>query len=174
MISRQVYSAMAALVCAGLGSQWSFASGAPPAIPQDLAPPAGEQLKLRLSAKGVQIYQCQGGEWKFQAPEATLFDHHGKKVGKHYAGPTWESKDGSTVVGELKAKDDGPDSKAIPWLLLHAKSNTGHGLFSSVSSIQRLQTHGGKAPSQGCDASSADQTVRVPYRASYYFYTSQP
>ncbi|CAN5925593.1 hypothetical protein BH11MYX4_BH11MYX4_06510 [soil metagenome] len=32
-------------------------------------------------------------------PEATLFGHHGRVAGKHYAGPTWEANDGSTVVG---------------------------------------------------------------------------
>ena len=174
MIPRQAYSAVVALACVGLWCQPSVAGGAVPKVPQDLQPPAGEQLQLRFSAKGVQIYQCQSGEWKFQAPEATLFDHHGKAAGKHYAGPTWEASDGSTVVGELKAKADSPDPQAIPWLLLHAKSNSGQWLFSTISSIQRLQTHGGKAPSQSCGAANADRSVRVPYRANYYFYSAKP
>src|SRR5437016_7647191 len=30
----------------------------------------------------------------------------GRSLGKHYAGPTWESVDGSTVVGEAKARSE--------------------------------------------------------------------
>jgi len=48
----------------------------------------------------------------------------GNKIAKHYAGTTWESNDGSKVVGEVKAKDNGPDPNAIPWLLLSAKSTS--------------------------------------------------
>ncbi len=108
-------------------------------------------------ATGVQIYACAARkddaakfEWTLVAPEAELFDAAGKKIGRHYAGPTWEATDGSKVVGELKARDDGPDPNAIPWLLLAAKSTSGSGVLSKTTSIQRLRTVGGKAPSEGC------------------------
>jgi hypothetical protein len=143
-------------------------------VAQALSPPADQVLKLKLRGSGVQIYQCTDGAWKFQAPEAKLSDESGRVVGKHYAGPTWESVDGSTVVGEVKAHDDGPDALAIPWLLLQAKSTTGDGMFSRVRSIQRLRTTGGKAPSKPCDAGNANQIERVPYTAQYYFYTAKP
>ena len=90
-----------------------------------------------------------------------------KKIGKHYAGPTWESNDGSKVVGEVKANDDGPDATAIPWLLLSAKATSGQGVFSPVKSIQRLYTSGGKAPAAGCDAAHTGQEARVAYKARY-------
>ena len=57
-------------------------------------------------------------EWIFRAPDATLTDWSGRALGKHYAGPTWEAADGSRVLGEVRARDPGPDPKAIPWLLL--------------------------------------------------------
>jgi hypothetical protein len=97
-------------------------------------------------------------------------DAAGKRLGKHYAGPTWESLDGSTVVGEVKARDPGPDPQAIPWLLLTAKSTTGTGVFAQTKSIQRVQTAGGAAPSQPCSVANATQLARVPYTAKYYFY----
>jgi hypothetical protein len=81
----------------------------------------------------VQIYECKPTanparfEWVLRAPEAELFDTSGKKIGKHYAGPTWELSDGSKVIGELRARDDGPDVNAIPWLLLSVKSSAGGG-----------------------------------------------
>ena len=113
-------------------------------------------------------------EWSFKAPEAELFDSDGKKIGRHYAGPTWEANDGSKVVGEVKAKDNGPDPNAIPWLLLSAKSTSGSGIFSQTQSIQRLNTVGGQAPAEGCNQAQFGKETRVPYKAKYYFYIARP
>lgn len=153
----------------------------PPAAPETLRPPANQVLAFETLATGVQIYECKASrdqpalfEWVFTAPEAELFDSTGRKVGKHYAGPTWESTDGSTVVGEVRARDGGPDPNAIPWLLLSAKSHSGTGVFSQISSIQRLQTVEGKAPSSPCGRENAEQVARVPYKAAYYFYVAKP
>lgn len=152
----------------------------PPDTPQELRAPADQVLALEALASGVQIYECSANQdqparfdWVFKAPEAELFDRTGRRVGKHYAGPTWESTDGSLVVGEVKARDAGPDPGAIPWLLLSAKSNSGTGVFSQIKSIQRLQTVGGKAPSTPCSQDNAKQVVRVPYKAAYYFYAAK-
>jgi hypothetical protein len=157
----------------------SSPSGAPPDAPEALRPPADQVLALEAFATGAQIYECAASqdqptrfEWVFKAPEAELFDKAGRQIGKHYAGPTWEATDGSAVVGELKARDSGPDPSAIPWLLLSAKSTTGTGVFSQIKSIQRLQTVGGKAPSEACSRDNAQQVVRVPYKATYYFYVA--
>jgi hypothetical protein len=151
----------------------------PPDAPEELRPPVDQVLKLEALATGVQIYECSANkdqperfEWVLKAPEAELSDRTGRKVGRHYAGPTWQSADGSGVVGEVKARAAGPDPSAIPWLLLSAKSNSGNGVFSQIKSIQRLQTVGGKAPSEPCGQANAQQVVRVPYKASYYFYVA--
>ena len=95
-------------------------------------------------------------------------------IAKHYAGPTWESNDGSKVVGEVKAKDNGPDPNAIPWLALSAKSTSGPGVFSQVKSIQRVDTVGGKAPNEACSQSQAGKVARVGYKATYNFYVAKP
>ena len=151
-----------------------------PDVPDTLKVPATQQLSLAAQASGVQIYECKASkddatrfEWAFKAPEAELFDAAGKKIGKHYAGPTWESNDGSKVVGEVKAKDDGPDHDAIAWLLLGAKSTSGAGVFAQIQSIQRVHTAGGKAPAQGCDQAQAGKEARVNYKATYYFYSAK-
>jgi hypothetical protein len=128
-------------------------------------------------AKGNQIYECQGGDggpyaWKLLGPEADLADESAKPIGKHYAGPTWESTDGSKVVAEVSARADAPGGQAIPWLLLKAKSASGPGTtFAKVTSVQRVDTFGGMAPSSGCEAQHAGAQEKVPYRATYYFYT---
>jgi hypothetical protein len=151
-----------------------------PAVPSHLKPPAGQKLAFKADAVGVQIYVCALNksdptrfEWEFKAPEAELFDASGKKIGIHYAGPTWESTDGSKVVGEIKARDDGPDAGAIPWLLLGAKSNAGTGVFAATASIQRIHTVGGKTPVDGCTGTQFSKESRVPYKAAYYFYVAQ-
>ena len=93
--------------------------GTIPLVPENLRTPATEVLSLETEATGVQIYECNASkdqptrfEWVFRAPEADLFDRAGNNIGKHYAGPTWESNDGSKVVGEVKAQIAGPDSGA--------------------------------------------------------------
>jgi len=164
---------LAAAGCAGTPAP----TPTPPNVPPALRPPAGQTLFLEALATGVQIYECAAKadapatfEWAFRAPEASLADRAGRPLGKHYAGPTWESLDGSSAVGEVKARDPGPDTTAIPWLLLAAKATNGAGVFAQTKSVQRLQTVGGLAPSMPCGAANAKQVVRVPYTATYYFY----
>src|SRR5258708_9125228 len=149
--------------------------------PEHHRSPAGKTLSLLPPATGVQIYECGAikadparFEWVFKAPEADLFDLSGKKIGRHYAGRTWESSDGSKVVGEVKARDDGPAATAIPWLLLAAKSTSGNGVFGRTQSVQRLYTVGGKAPAGGCSKAQLGKEARVPYKATYYFYLTKP
>ncbi len=153
----------------------------PADLPAPLRAPAGQTAFVEALATGVQIYECapKSGEssafvWTFRAPEATLSDRSGRALGKHYAGPTWESIDGSKVVGQVKASDPGPDPAAIPWLLLTAKSTSGTGTFAQAASIQRVKTVGGIAPTERCDATNAAQIARVPYTATYYFYRVGP
>jgi hypothetical protein len=145
----------------------------PPLPSPTLAVPAGNRLAFFFDATGVQIYACQtNGAWTFQAPEATLYGRKGKVEGSHYAGPTWESKDGSQVVGS-KLAGFAPDPTAIPWLLLKAISHAGDGRMEDVTYVQRLETVGGLAPTTGCDADHPGAVARVDYSATYYFYRAQ-
>jgi hypothetical protein len=150
------------------------ASTAQTDMPAALALSPDEVVVLKLFAKGTQNYECRSKqdapgqhEWALVAPEADLFDGTGKKIGKHYAGPTWEStEDGSKVVGAVKARADSPEPDAIPWLLLAAKEAAGKGTFARITSVQRAETHGGKPPAGGCQPG---ETRKVPYSAVYYF-----
>jgi hypothetical protein len=67
------------------------------------------------------------------APLADLLDTSGKKVAVHYAGPSWESEDGSKLVAEFKARNDEPVGNAISCLMRAAKSNTGNGVFRKAT-----------------------------------------
>ena len=152
---------------------------APSSIPDAIKAPATSKLTLTVTASGVQIYECRAKkddptqfEWVLKAPAADLFDASGKKVGWHYGGPTWESVDGSKVVGEVKGRFESPDG-AVPWLLLSAKKAEGKGVFGKVSSIQRISTEGGKAPAGGCEAAQSGKELRVNYSATYLFYVQK-
>ena len=148
-------------------------------VPDKLKPPASESLAMMVPAKGVQIYECrtkkdQAGdyEWAFVAPEADLFDTSGRKIGRHYAGPHWESTDGSKIAGTVNASTDAPQADAIPWLLLVTKSVGSLGSFSKITSIQRVNTVGGVAAKTGCSQSAVGTTARIAYAADYYFLTA--
>lgn len=145
-------------------------------VPQQLQPPAGERVFLKVHAKGDQIYTCKAVDtqftWTLRAPDAKLFDNDGKPFGKHFGGPSWEANDGSRVSGKAVANAT-PNADSIPWLLVHVISHDGSGVLSPATSIQRLNTKGGNAPASGCDASHIGQEVRVPYSALYVFYKAK-
>ena len=151
-----------------------------PAVPAALDPGSDQSSLITISAKGVQIYECRaqtdkpaGHQWVFVAPEAELFDARGLSIGSHGAGPFWQERDGSRIVGSVKARADAPDRDAIAWLLLSSKAVGAQGAFSKVTSIQRINTAGGLAPATGCNAASVGAAARVPYTADYRFFSAR-
>jgi len=156
------------------------ASAPPPPLPASLAPDANESLAMVVAAKGVQIYECRAAkdaadkyEWTFVAPEAELFDAVGRTIGRHGAGPNWQARDGSKVIGTVKARADAPIAGAIPWLLLRTKDAGPDGAFSKVTSIQRVNTVGGVMPAAGCTRDTTGTTARVAYTADYRLFTTR-
>ena len=116
--------------------------------------------------RGVQIYTCTQSQWALTAPEAKLYEKD-KQVGTHSAGPTWTWSDGSSVTGTVLQKL--PSATSIPWLLLTARpAGNATGALSHVTYVRRSDTRGGLAPATPC---TEGQTTRVPYSATYTFYT---
>ena len=153
-----------------LMSQGSVAAEVPVAI---AAP--GEVLITTAHAVGAQVYECKfdsAGKlaWQFREPIATLFIA-GKTVGRHYAGPSWEMTDGSAVTGKFAAQAPGAAPNDIPLLRLETASWRGTGQLSRITTIQRLNTRGGRADAL-CD--SAGTYLSVPYTADYAFYRKAP
>jgi hypothetical protein len=147
-----------------------------PDVPEKIKAPASEVVVLRSLASGSQIYTCQQSPdakygWTLKAPDAELRDAKGAVIGKHYAGPAWKHNDGSEVTGKAVARVDSPDSDSIPWLLVTASGHSGEGVFSRVTSIQRIHTHAGQPPSGAdCNASKQGQETKSSYTAEYVFY----
>lgn len=147
----------------------------PPDVPDAIQAPAGEEVVLYAHATGSQIYTCQAAadgkfSWTLKAPEAELHDRKDKVIGQHLAGPSWKLKDGSEVTGKAAAHVDALDPGSIPWLLVKVVGHSGNGLLTSVTTIQRVRTHGGQPPAEGCDAAHHDAETKSSYSADYYFY----
>ena len=76
-------------------------------VPVELMPPEGHVMLFKAMAEGAQIYVCKAKaddpdrlEWVLKGPDADLFDEQGGRIGRHFAGPTWEAlDDGSKVIG---------------------------------------------------------------------------
>jgi hypothetical protein len=158
---------------------WSSPANAqeasPPEVPASVQTRPGEKVVLLAHASGSQIYVCRVGTdgrvtWTLKAPEAELTDRNGKVIGNHSAGPTWKLKDGSEVSGKTLAHVDSPDPAAIPWLLVSVVNHSGKGVLTNVTMIQRVHTHGGNPPLEGCDESHRDAQTKSSYTADYYFY----
>jgi hypothetical protein len=135
----------------------------------------GEVLITTAHAVGAQVYECKfdsAGKlaWQFREPIATLFIAR-KTVGRHYAGPSWEMSDGSAVTGKVAAQAPGAAPNDIPLLKLEAASWRGTGQLSRITTIQRLNTRGGRVDAP-CD--SVGTFLSVPYTADYAFYRKAP
>jgi hypothetical protein len=137
-------------------------------VPGTIAPPEGNKPYLTAHAVGVQIYSCNGTAWTLVGPRANLYDDNGKLIGTHSAGPTWQAKDGSTVVGQ-RVNGVSVDPAAIDWLLLSATPTT-PGRLSRTTFIQRIHTTGGRARAADCTAETSGSQVEVPYTADYVFW----
>jgi hypothetical protein len=143
-----------------------------PALPEQcvhLQVADGNKPIFHVYATGVQIYRWNGAAWVFVAPDADLFADGSYQglVGTHYAGPTWTSNSGSTVVA-AKTDECTPDLAAIPWLKLRKVTAEGPGIFGRVSFIQRVNTTGGLKPTG--PGLAVGNVAEVPYTAEYYFY----
>jgi hypothetical protein len=148
-----------------------FAAGSAVAaeLPAAIAAP-GETAVATLHAEGAQIYECKAGTdgklaWQFREPIASLF-LDGKTVGRHYAGPNWEYIDGSAVTGKAAGSAPGAGAKDIPWLKLSVSANRGSGVLTGVTTVQRINTQGGKLDG-ACEKAGAFQSA--PYAADYVF-----
>ena len=139
-------------------------------LPGAIAAPPGETIVLTLHAEGAQVYDCKAGPdgkpaWAFREPIATLLSD-GKTVGRHYAGPNWEYSDGSAVTGKVAASAPGATANDIAWLKLEVVSRRGNGVLAGVTTVQRINTQGGKLDG-ACDKVGAFRSV--PYSADYVF-----
>ena len=138
----------------------------------------------------AQCPDTSGFAWLLFTPEATLFNDHGKQLTTHFFSPnpaengtiraTWQDSRDSSIVwgGQATASRDpnfvAPD--AIAWLKLPMAGTeegpNGGDTLTATTFIQRVNTAGGLAPSEGCSG-LADVGAKAfqAYTADYIFYT---
>ena len=147
----------------------AFVAPAAAQVPNSIAAP-GETVVLKVHAEGAQVYECKASPdaklvWQFREPIATLIVD-GNTVGRHYAGPNWELADGSAIVGKVVGDAPGADANDIPWLKLNVAAQRGNGTLTGVTTVQRINTQGGKLNGV-CD--EAGKLRAAPYAADYIF-----
>ena len=79
---------------------------------------------------------------------------------------TGSISDGSAVVGKVAGSAPGATPDDIPWLKLEVVSHRGTGILTGVTTVQRINTQGGKLDG-ACDKAGAFRSV--PYSADYVF-----
>jgi hypothetical protein len=156
-----------AIMAAALSGSAALAQA--PQVPAAVAMPGATTLAT-FQGVGAQVYECKASSdgklaWVFREPIAALIEN-GKTVGRHYAGPTWEDIDGSIITAKASGNAPGATASDIPWLKLDVLTHKGHGLFSRVTTVQRLDTQGG-ALIGSCD--KAGDFKSVAYSATYVF-----
>ena len=152
-------------------------AGEDPSRDRTLPPAAAHQL-AQVQGKGVQIYNCtaqgNGMAWTLQSPEAILIRASDNvQVGTHDAGPRWTWNDGSSIRGNVVASQPSPQPGNIQSLLVETfPAGVTNGFLSKVIWVRRSDATGGIAPTSACDADHAHNLIRVPYQATYTFYSA--
>ena len=166
--------AVAVVSACSMGSSMTIVDNA--TLPEPVRVPAGQKMRMAATGVGELTYECRekanaaaGYEWVFVGPVATLYGGDRKTVGKYYAGPTWESSDGSKITGKQVAVAPA-GAGSIPLQLVKTDPATGAGAMTGVTYIQRINTKGGVAPSTTCDGAAKGRRQQVDYRADYVFY----
>ena len=152
-----------------LSGSFVSADAAEAPFPAAVAAP-GETVVLTVHAEGAQVYECKAGAdgklaFAFREPIATLIVD-GKTMGRHYAGPNWEHSDGSSVTAKAAGNAPGATGDDIPWLKLEATASRGSGVLSGVTTVQRINTRGGKLEG-ACEKAGTFKSA--PYAADYIF-----
>jgi hypothetical protein len=169
-LARVFTGASLVLACS---AAWVSNALAQSTVPATLTPGEATHVVAALKASGTQIYVCKRDtnnklSWAFKAPSAELYDASGELIVTHSAGPSWAAADGSKITGQVLQQAPSADQPgSIPLLLLRATNAAGPGLLSTVRYVQRLDTHGGVAPTGAC--TQEGQEGRSPYIAEYRF-----
>jgi hypothetical protein len=163
----------------------------PPIVPSGLEVDAPNQAFLLGHAVGTQNYECQPADslgrvaWTLFTPQATLFSDQNEQIITHFNSPnpdearvvraTWEDSVDTSMVWARAVAAATVDPTAIPWVKLvrvgARVGPTGGKTLSDTTFVQRVNTHGGLAPSTGCDhLSDVGRKAFMPYSADYFFY----
>lgn len=119
--------------------------------------------------EGAEVYECQAKGrdllWEPREPVASLISE-GNTVGRHSRGPLWELPDGSAVTAKATGSVQKDDAANAPWLKYTVTKNSGLGIFSDVSVVQRINVRGGMIAGS---CSEPGEFRSVPFSADFVF-----
>jgi len=155
----------------------AIAGGHSMTIPDNIKVPAGNAAAMKTQAAGTVAWMCAntdtGPAWTFAGPAAVLSDQMGKPVVSYYGPPaTWEAVDGSKITGKQLATAPAGDGN-IPFQLVQANASERDGVLKGVTYIQRINLHGGAAPTSGCDTGAVGTKRLVAYTGEYVFWKAE-
>lgn len=138
----------------------------------EIASPSSNQV-FSLEASGEQLFKCtrdtQGWYWKFVSPNAYLFDPAtNQAVIKHGYRFGFNHQDGSRLSARIIKIHRLPDH--LPEALFVTQSTPTPGALHDIAYVQRTKCHGG-LPKTPCTAQKKDTILRVPYSATYIFFS---
>jgi hypothetical protein len=153
-----------------------------PDVPDAIKAPADEHVEGRYHVAGTTTLACQAAStdggmayaWTPTKMDLKMEDWDTNAVigvHTHSPVPTFTSNDGSSIVVKMVAQVPSPTGAAEPWLLMTVVSQSGTGMFSNVTSLQRIDTVGAPPPAP-CNATTdptAQQTVNAS--SDIYYYT---
>jgi Protein of unknown function (DUF3455) len=149
-----------------------------PPLPTAVRVPAAHRHALTLKAVGTLNYECRplpgmsgAYGWVLEAPDAALLHWSGLRVGRYYAGPTLEYRDGSKLVTRLVASSPDEPGK-LPIQLLRVVSSSGKGELSGVAYVQRLNAAAAQ-PGERCTQREVGRSTRARFSADFLFYESR-
>lgn len=151
--------------------------------PANVAPalraPVNETAAFKLNGNGAYIYQCRATlldpnayEWAFVVPDATLYEGS-RTTARHATVGLYESLSDRSSISGMVRSSQAAGVQNLPWVLMRAQPLAESGMFAGVTSIQRVNTVGGAAPTGGCGPANVGQEARVAFQADYYFYRSR-
>ncbi len=137
-----------------------------------ISPPKGAQLLFEATARGANVFSCEGTRWVLkEKEEEALFDQDDRPMGRGIVSTysmRWQANDGSVLLGQLAARQDREASNDIPSLLFTVTGHQGAGAFAPVQTVLRIRNVGGVPGSRDCTEVGAQR--RAVYSALYQFY----
>ncbi|KAJ3303336.1 hypothetical protein HDV03_003985 [Kappamyces sp. JEL0829] len=156
-------------------------------LPAGIDVPSTQVVLAKYFGVGTQNYACNATSLAFvlASANADLYKddaYKGDPVAKHFflpvadangGKPTFQhlATDSSVTVKVLTKVNDADPVHNIQALLLTRTSGSTTGKFAGVNYVVRLDTHEGVAPTTAC---KADDTIKVPYHAQYWFFVDAP
>jgi hypothetical protein len=147
---------------------------AAPALPSAVRVPAGHRHAMTLKASGTLNYECRAHPgmagaygWVLDAPDARLLHWSGVPVGRYYAGPTLQYRDGSRI--RLRLVGSSPDDPGKLPIQLYEAAAGRDGEFGNVTYVQRLNALG-PMPEARCSARDVGTAARAGFSADFLLY----